>query len=168
MHNLAENRNTTSNNNFTINETHLSVSATGRARATTKIHRASHGLFRYTILCNCSIDHAWCMAPTTPHWNAAHWKHVACISFTGQHTKIYGLTTTNVNEEERQVVNEPRNHNNKHKSYQIEMLQKSQLVIFSLFRIHSIFALVWEHHRDRLIRREGKICLPQVKKTIKI
>lgn len=101
----AKNRNTTSNSSFILNETHLSMGATGRAWATTTIHRASHGLFRYAILCNCSIDHAWRIAHLTATKicqyspNAAHWKNVACISFISQHTKIYGLAA--VSEEER-------------------------------------------------------------------
>ena len=65
LHDLAGNRNTTRNNNFTINETYLSVSATGQQRATQKICRATHGLFRYTILLNCTIDHAWWIARMT-------------------------------------------------------------------------------------------------------
>ena len=48
----AKNRNTTSNSNFKLNKTHLSVSATGRAWATTTIRRTIHGLSRYAILCN--------------------------------------------------------------------------------------------------------------------
>ena len=101
----AKNRNTTSNSNFKLNKTHLSVSATGRAWATTTIRRTIHGLFRYAILCNCSIDHAWRIAHLTATKicqyspNAAHWKNVACISFLSQHTKIYGLAA--VSEEER-------------------------------------------------------------------
>jgi hypothetical protein len=99
MHDLAKNCNTTSNNDFTLNETHLSVSSTSRAWATKTIHGASHGLLGYTILCNCSIDYAWCIEDLTATYicqyspSAAHCKHVACISFTSQHTKIYGLTT---------------------------------------------------------------------------
>ena len=65
MHELAKNCNTTSNNDFTLNKTHLSVSTTGRAWATTIIHRATLDLFRYAILCNCSIDHAWRIARMT-------------------------------------------------------------------------------------------------------
>jgi len=92
----AKNRNTTSKSNFTLNKTHLSVSATGRAWATTTIRRTIHGLFRYAILCNCSIDHAWCITWLTATLcqyspNAAHWKDVACFSFTSQQTKIYRL-----------------------------------------------------------------------------
>ena len=92
----AKNRNTTSNSNFKLNKTHLSVSATGRAWATTTIRRTIHGLCRYAILCNCSIDHSWCITRVTATLcqyspNAAHWKDVACFSFARQHTKIYPL-----------------------------------------------------------------------------
>jgi len=38
--------------------------------------------------------------------------------------------------------------------------------MISLFWIHSIVALVREHHHNRLTRREGKICSSKVKKTI--
>jgi hypothetical protein len=74
----------------------LSVSATGRAWATTTIRRTIHGLCRYAILCNCSIDHSWCITWVTATLcqytpNAAHWKDVACFSFARQHTKIYPL-----------------------------------------------------------------------------
>ena len=65
MHDLAKNCNTTSNNDFTLNKTHLSVSTTGRAWATTIIHRATLDLFRYAILCNCGIDHVWRIARMT-------------------------------------------------------------------------------------------------------
>ena len=112
MHDLAKNCNTTSNNDFTLNKTHLSVSTAGRAWATKIIHRATLDLFRYAILCNCGIDHVWRIArmtgdtwqhPNTAEYSrkVAHCEHVACISFISQHTKIYGLAA--VSEEGRYV-----------------------------------------------------------------